>query len=252
MPAAALAFRQGHISPARKNYCLMLNRDQLFNRDLNCKTTATIRTLVEQSRLAIGLPAVKELPWLEPTADPQGRDHCDRPRSRLHSAWAVVCQVRHRRATEKLEIRNPDDQLPQNPSRQRMGRRKTLQLGDVTIRVDTRKAVVALTSLDDQPLASSRSILITTVARAVAATPGHLPYLSEPVVGIITLRTKTSGLELLALSSTGKVQERLALEQNPDGLTFRLPTHRGTHWYALRTSERAGEAVAPQLKSSGQ
>jgi hypothetical protein len=129
---------------------------------------------------------------------------------------------------------------------------KTLQLGDSTIRADTRKAVVALTSLDDQPLSSSRNILITAVARAVAATPNHLPFLSEPVVATILLRTKISGLQLAALSSNGKILERVALQSNPEGLTIRLPTRRGTHWYALRTSKVAQEAVDQQPESSGQ
>ena len=71
MPAAAMAFRQGHISPARTNYCLMLNREQLFDRALSPATSAALRTLVEQSRLTIGFPAVKELPWLEPTETPK-------------------------------------------------------------------------------------------------------------------------------------------------------------------------------------
>jgi hypothetical protein len=251
MPAAALAFRQGHISPARKNYCLMLNRNQLFDRDLNCKTTAAVRTLVEQSHLSIGLPAVKELPWLEPTATPgdvtvvtdpdqnfipTGQSFVKSDTGELLRNWKYGIQT----------INSPKTQAVNG-----WVGGKTLRLGDATIRVDTRKAVVVLTSLDDQPLSSSRFILVTAVARAVAATPKHLPFLSEPVVGTVTLRTQTSSLELLALSPTGKVQERLALQQNPEGVTFELPTRRGTHWYALRTSVRTGEAVEPQSKSSG-
>ena len=64
MPAAALAYRQGHISPARESYCLMPG-PALLSRGLNPETSATIRTLMEQSKLTIGLPAVKELPWLK-------------------------------------------------------------------------------------------------------------------------------------------------------------------------------------------
>ena len=72
MPAAALAYRQGHISPAKTTYCLMLNQSQLFGRALSPSTSATIRTLTEQSRLTIGMPSIKELPWLkasQPSAD---------------------------------------------------------------------------------------------------------------------------------------------------------------------------------------
>ena len=34
---------------------------------LNPDSAATLRTLVEQSRLTIAMPAVKELPWLKPS-----------------------------------------------------------------------------------------------------------------------------------------------------------------------------------------
>ncbi len=68
MPAAAIAFRRGHISPARTAYCLKLTPQQLFETALSPERgTATIRTLLEQSRVTIGLPAVKELPWLKPS-----------------------------------------------------------------------------------------------------------------------------------------------------------------------------------------
>ncbi len=92
---------------------------------------------------------------------------------------------------------------------------------------------MALTSLDDEPLSKSRYILITAMARAIPRTAEHVPYLTEPVKGTITLKTQTSGLQLLALSGRGKVVERLNLQTGPDGVTIQLPTRRGTHWYAL-------------------
>ena len=68
MPAAAIAFRRGHISPARTSYCLKLSPAQLFETMLSRPhNTATIRTSIQQSRLTIGMPVVKELPWLKPS-----------------------------------------------------------------------------------------------------------------------------------------------------------------------------------------
>ena len=67
MPAAALLFRRGHVSPARKTYCFMPSADVFFGRDLSPDTSATIRTLAEQSKLTIGMPEVRELPWLKPS-----------------------------------------------------------------------------------------------------------------------------------------------------------------------------------------
>jgi hypothetical protein len=249
MPAAAVAFRRGHISPARTNYCLMLDRGQLFDQDLNPKTAATLRTLVEQSRLTIGLPAVEELPWLRPTETPSDVTIVTDPmRDFIPAGQSFV-----RSDTGEL-LRNwkYGIQTINTPKTQAVNGwvgGKTLQHGDAAFRIDTRKAVVALTSIDDQPLSSSRFILITAIARAVASTPGHVPFLSEPVVGTIILRTKISGLELLALGSGGKVQERLTPQSGLEGLTIRLPTPRGTHWYLLRTSDASNEEVDSQTKS---
>jgi hypothetical protein len=234
MPAAAVAFRQGHISPARTHYCLMPSAAQLFYEQLDPKTSATLRTLVEQSRLTIGLPAAKELPWLKPTATPADAIVVTDP----NRDFVPAGQSFVRSDTGEL-LRNwkYGIQIINTPKTQAVSGwvgGKTLQLGDTTFRVETPKAVVALTSIDNQPLASSRSILITSVARAVASTPHFLPFLSEPVVCTITLRTKTPGLQLLALGSHGAIRDRLALPGDQDGVTIRLPTRGGTHWYALR------------------
>ena len=250
MPAAAVAFRQRHISPARKSFCLMLDQHQLFDQDINPRTAATLRTLLEQSQITVGIPAVKELPWLARTEVPgdvtlvtdPNHDFIPPGQSFVRSDTGELLR------NWKYGIQTIDTPKTQAVSGWVGGR--TLKLGDATIRVDTRKAVVALTSIDDQPLSSSRYILITAMARAVPNTPGHLPFLSEPVVGTIVLRTKTVGLELLALGSGGEVQERGLPQSSKDGVTILLPTRRGTHWYALKTREPGREATRPAQKSS--
>ncbi|HJN14432.1 MAG TPA: glycosyl hydrolase family 5, partial [Armatimonadota bacterium] len=64
-PAAAIAFRRGDISEARTEYCLDLDREQLYYEGLDPTKSAAIRTLAEQSKLTIGLPDVPELDWDE-------------------------------------------------------------------------------------------------------------------------------------------------------------------------------------------
>jgi hypothetical protein len=242
MPAAAVAFRRRHVSPARGHYCVTLDRTQLIDKDLSPKTSVALRTLVEQSRLSIGLAAVKELPWLLPHKVPENATRVTDP----DQDFIPPKQSFVRSDTGEI-LRNwrYGIQTINTPKTQAVSGwvgGKTFQLGDCTIQVDTPKAVAVLTSLDDEPLSSSRSILITVMGRAVGATPGHLPFLSEPVTATITLKTRASGLELVALGADGKVQERLAPGTGPDGLTVSLPTRRGTHWYALRAgSAEAGE-----------
>lgn len=250
MPAAAMAFRQGHISPARTNYCLMLSRDQLFDQALNAKTAAALRTIVEQSRFSVGLPAVKELGWLKPTETPSGATIINDPYHDFIPAGQsfVRSDTGELLRNWKYGIQSIDSPKTQSVSGWIGG--KLLKTKDATFQFSTKKAIVVLTSMDGRPLSSSGHILITTMGRALASNTNEVPYFSEPIVGSITLKTKTTGLELLALSSTGSVQERLKPQSSPDGLTVRLPTHRGTHWYVLKTGEPSKREVAPTAKSS--
>jgi hypothetical protein len=247
MPAAALAFRRGHISPARATYCLKLTPEQLLGTYLAPEKMATVRTLAEQSRLTIGIPAVKELPWLkpsEPSADvtvvtDPNHDFIPPAQSSVRSDTGELTR------SWREGIQTIDTPRTQAVSGWIGG--KALELKDATFQFATKKAVVALTSIDDQPLSSSRFILVTTIAQARAAPPIqpgrrspnapptiYVPFLSEPVVGKITLRTSTSGLELLSLGPTSKVVSRMTPGSEQGSLTISLPAGRGTHWYVLK------------------
>src|SRR5262249_35594614 len=160
------------------------------------KTAATLRTLVEHSRLTIGLPAVKELPWLKPTEAPSdaiivtdpNRDFIPAGQSFVRSDTGELLR------DWKYGIQTIDTPKTQAISGWAGG--KTIKLNDATFLIDTKKAVVTLTSIDYRPLSTSRNILVTALARAIPPPPRLLPYLSEPVVGTITLRTQITDLEL--------------------------------------------------------
>ena len=258
MPAAAIAFRRGHISPARTAYCLKLSPAQLFETMLSPdQNTATIRSLIEQSRLTIGMPAVKELPWLKPSETSGDVTVVTDPDHDHIAAGAAVV----RSDTGEL-VRNwaQGVQTIDTPRTQAVSGwigGKDLALKDASFQFKTRKAVVALSSIDDQPLSSSRFILITTVGqvRPSPATdmgkllpgrpPEHLPFLSEPVTGTITLRTRTGGLELLSLGPDGKVVSRTTPASEKDSLAISLPAGHGTHWYVLKARPPARTSPDP-------
>ena len=261
MPAAALAFRRGHISPARAAYCLELTPARLFETLLSPEhNTATIRTLLEQSRLTIGMPAVKQLPWLKPSetsgdvtvlTDPD-HDHIPPGQTLVRSDTGELV----RNWTEGVQTID----TPRTQAVSGWIGGKALALKDASFQFKTTKAVVALSSIDDQPLSSSRFILITAVGQARPspatdmgkALPGraaeHLPFLSEPVTGTITLRTKADGLELLSLGPDGKVVSRTTPLSENETLTIRLPSGRGTHWYVLKARPRARSPQDPSAR----
>ncbi len=164
MPAAALAYRQGHVSPAKTTYCLMLDSGQLFDRALSAATSATIRTLTEQSRLTIGMPSTPELLWLKATrpmgdtkvlSDPD-HDFIPAGQSFVRSDTGELIR------NWKYGIQTIDTPKTQAVSGWIEG--KTLKTRDASFLFRNKKATVALSSLDNQPLSSSHFILITAVA----------------------------------------------------------------------------------------
>jgi hypothetical protein len=238
MPAAALLFRRGHVSPARKTYCFMPSAEALFGRDLSPHTSATIRTLAEQSKLTIGMPEVRELPWLQP--------------SRPTGDVTVVTDPDHDFIPEGQSfVRSDTGELTRDweqgihtidsPRTQAVGGwigGKRIETKDASFEVMTRKAVVALSSVDDRPLSESQFVLVTAVARTVGSPGGKAPYLSEPVYARIALRTKASDLELLSMTGDGRVAAKPNFERRDGTLTFEIPAAGGTHWYVLKSRGR--------------
>jgi hypothetical protein len=258
MPAAAIAFRRGHISPAKKTYCLKLSPEMLLGTMVKPDTTATVRTLAEQSKLTIGMPVIKELPWLKPSEPPEDVSIVTDPNHDFIPSGETAVKSDTGEITRSWR---DGIQLIDTPRTQAVSGwigGKSIDLKDATFQFKTPKAVVALSSIDDEPLSSSKFILITCVgqARPSPATdmgkilpdrpPDHLPFLSEPVVGTITLRTKTTGLELLALGPNGKVVTRTAPSNGQDALSIPLPSGRGTHWYVLK--QRAAATKPAETK----
>jgi hypothetical protein len=245
MPAAALLFRRGHVSPARKTYYFAPSPSVLFDRGLVPNTSATIRTLTEQSKLTIGMPEVRELPWLKPSqpsgdaiviTDPD-HDFIPEDQSFVRSDTGEL--------TREWERGIQTIDTPRTQAVNGWIGGESLKTRDATFEARTKKAVVALSSVDDRPLSESGFVLVTAVARTIPSPGNRPPFLSEPVHCRITLRTKTPDLELLALGRDGRVVGRRPLNQQDGVLTFEVPTSGGTHWYALKTRNRPAQGNPP-------
>jgi hypothetical protein len=63
MPAAAMLFRGRHVREAIKTYRFDLTRENLYFERTSPETSVAIRTLVEQSKLTLGLADIPELGW---------------------------------------------------------------------------------------------------------------------------------------------------------------------------------------------
>ena len=72
---------------------------------------------------------------------------------------------------------------------------KTIALPDVEMAVTAKNAVVAVQSLDGNPISQSRKIMISLGARSVPRRDDSLPFYSEPLDGRIFIRAP-AGLKL--------------------------------------------------------
>ena len=198
-------------------------------------TSATIRTLAEQSKLTIGMPEVPQLPWLEPSRpSPDVTIVTDPDRDFIPPGQSFVKSDTGELTRDwELGIQTIDTPRTQAVSGWIGG--KTLTTRDASFETRTKKAVIALSSVDNRPLSDSGFIMVTAVARAVPSPGNRPPLLSEPVVSRITLRNKTADLELLAMGRDGRVAARPRLRREGDVVTFDVPTTGGTHWYVLQS-----------------
>lgn len=232
MPAAALLYRQGHVGPAENAYCLMLDRDGLYYRDSHPKNLPALRTLVEQSRVSIGLPDVKELDWDRAAAPGPGAKAI----SDLDRDFIAAGENQVRSDTGELTrdwvqgVQTIDSPRTQAAHGWMEGRE--VKLRDVTLRIDTPKAAVAVSSLDGQPIRQSRRLLISMVARVMASEGGKMPMLSEPVRGELTIRAPEK-LRWIPLAGDGSRLEAVDAPYSTGQYTLRLPAPRGTHWFLL-------------------
>lgn len=194
MPAAALMFRRGDVSPAHEHYALVLDRAAVFERALGPETMATVRSLAERSELRIVLPKLESFEWMKGTTVPEGAtvlddvdvDALEPAATRVESDtgeivhdWALgthaVTTARNVSATGRIGG-------------------QSLVLDAVTIEIATPwTAAIAVSSLDGLPLHESADILVATVAQ-VTPRDMTLPLLSEPIHGRIVLRSSHARL----------------------------------------------------------
>jgi hypothetical protein len=261
MPAAAVMFRQRHVRQATTTYRFEPTREALYDRPLSPRTSATLRTLVEQSRLLVKLPDIPELAWDEargPELDPaivvtevdrdfippgEGKVRSDT--AELERDWVAGVQT----------IDTPMSQAAAGW----IGNR-SISLRDVEIRIETPKATVAFTSLDGRPIASSTSILLTVVGQVVAGPGDKLPLLAEPVRGSFSLRSARPAMSMTALSPTanpkppgfgpaahrapsslvsGGLARVSPLRHEGDHFVFQLPRGIATHWFLIQPTGTA-------------
>jgi hypothetical protein len=210
LPGAALLYRQRQVREASTTYVFAPSAHELFYRSESPANSVALRTASERGRLLIAMPKVPELPWLDKSAIPEGAKiirETDESQIPPDSTQAVSDSGELRRNWKEgvFSIDTPRTQAV-------MGwiGGKSIALADVEVDVTTRNSLIAVQSLDGNPLRQSQRIMISIAARSVPTAGNRLPFYSEPVEGKILIAAPP-GLALSARDgSSGRVRHLVA------------------------------------------
>ncbi len=222
-PAMALMFHRGDIKPAGRDGFLHYDEATLYD-------PATHLRGIKQAALAmkagIDFKGGKSAEELEKLAR-------DAPRGELrHDAGAGTFEV--------------DTAKTQAFAGFKSG--KKIVLGNLELGLNNDFAVVVLSALGDEPIASAKRLLLTAAGNAVnrgmkldpsrgrLAEPGQGPILTEPIRGSVRL-VKLSGapgnVKVFALGPNGERLKEVAVQKSPDGIGFELAAASKTLSYEI-------------------
>ncbi len=192
MPAAALMYRRGDIQEANKTYVLDLGK-KLFNEEFNPNNSIFIRTASELGKLQIAMPASPQLPWLKKSLISANAIVVDDPN--LSMLPMDINSIGNSEARRDIQKENRVINTTQTQAIAGWVGNEKISLNSVSFALTTKNATVVVQSLDSAAIKDSKHILISMAARSVTSKDSKLPYLSEPVVGTLTIQA-AEGLKL--------------------------------------------------------
>lgn len=224
-PAAALLYRRRHVHESSITYSWTPRESQLFEEALPPGHAKALRIAAERGRLVTTLPSTSALPWLRATPAPAGSVPVERlPVAAVQSGGAVTSangELRRSWADGVFSIDAPRSQAACG----NLGGR-TIQLSDVTLRMRTSRASVAVQTLDDKPIRRSNDILISMASSSFPSEGSQPPFFGDLAVGDIEIHTTAP---LTAVEQAG-------VQVKGDGglYTVHFDGKAATHWVRLR------------------
>lgn len=235
IPAMAMLYRKGHVSPAEKTVVLAPENDDLFTKNLSPKSSIAMRTALEQHQMVVAMPKTKILPWLLPSNIPKDAIVIrDLNKSMLPENQDFIVsdtgEIKRNWSEGIMTINTPKSQLVMG----QIGGR-VIKLDDVTMKAATDEAAIIFTSLDKKSLRTSKRVLISAVAKVEKIiNKSKSYYISEPVNAEIIFSSTQKGLRLNALLPDGGEGRSLPLSRNKSGnYSFVLSEKDKTHWYVI-------------------
>lgn len=227
MPAAALMYRRGDVAPAKTTAVLSLPVEQMLYEAVSPGTSRAIRTLAEQHRLTIAMPQSPLLPWLAATPAPAGALVVTDYKADTLPADATSIDSDTGELSRNWKAGTFTINTPRTQAAMGWIGGQEIALGDVTFKLATSKATVVVSSLDNQPIATSKKMLLSAAAQVNTSGKPGAPILSEPVTGSVVFKTPLA----TAIALTPQGREGPAMKM--DGGTIELPADVKTHWFLL-------------------
>jgi hypothetical protein len=232
LPAAALLYRQGHVREADTTYVFAPDKDLLFGQALSPATSVALRTAAEKGRLLVALPEVEELPWLRKSLIPPGARLISDPRQSQIAAGADSVVSDSGELTRNWDQGTFTINTPRTQAAMGLIGGRSIVLAGIEVDVATRNAVVAVQSLDGEPLGQSHRILISAGARSAPGPDKSLPYTSEPLDGRILIRAQP-GLTLRAVDAWNGHQRTIASAYQDGRYSIALDRNLRSSWLML-------------------
>ena len=225
MPAAALLYRRGDVAGAKQTDVLALSAEDLLYRTISPDTSAMIRTTTEQHKLQIAMPRSPLLPWLTPSAvSSEDKTTTNANLDQLPpGATSVTSDTGELKRAWQDGVFTID--TPRTQAAEGWIGGRTIDLGDVSFKIDTAKAAVVVSSMDGQPLSTSKKMLLTVAAQAGSKKANGI--LAEPVIGSVTFKAAPTAAAVL--TPEGKPGRTLSAENG----TVTLDGTDHTHWFVL-------------------
>lgn len=229
LAAGALLFRRQDVPEDTTRYVFTPGR-RIFDEEISAGNSPALRAAAEQGRLAIAMPATRELPWLAPGVVAAGAITFSDPlRAPPLPRTAGASATRRDVQRNLFTIDTPRTQAA-------MGRLagQRIALGDVTIESTSEMATIAVQSADARPIRESTQLIVSLAGPATALESGDVPYRIEAVRGKLTIRARP-GLQVQALDAQGKGR-RIAARYVEGRYEIDLVPQTGTFWLQILQS----------------
>lgn len=187
MPPAALLYRQGLVAPARSAITWAPDGEALFGQNVSPLTSPLLRSAGEVGRLGVAMPATRALPWLAASPRlPGERRMADAQASVLPAdATRVVSDTGEILRDWKEGVGTLRAPRVQAVTGRLEGR--SFALGDVEVALDIPHATAVVASLDGQPIAAARRLLVAVCGRTDTDAKTRATRV-EPVGGTLKIR----------------------------------------------------------------